>query len=174
MHNPIQTLLSMRTILLLLLAGVSFTTSATASPTPDSTEGTGSINVILSRQAAAPLAVPEACAQYSRVANLSAIGANATIRSAFLEASPVGTLFNAALLNRMQQAAGPLARDAQLNQACGNLTAVALQQVGVNFSAGIVGQFAVAENPVSIVSGPIVCVVTALALVVLLVPASAM
>lgn len=85
------------------------------------------------------LITTEACAQYARVANLSAIGTNSTIRSAFLEASPVGAMSNSATLNVAQAAVKTLMMDVARNTACGNLSAMALQKVGVNFSMGIVG-----------------------------------
>lgn len=180
MRNPIDILLSLRAML--FLAALLFSTSALASPAPATNE-LSSLK-LASRQvaAAAPAASPavgtvlstaEACAQYSRVANLSAIGTNATIRSAFLEASPVGTMFNAALLNVMQADAMLLMMDVQLNQACGNLSAIALQEVGVNFTQGIVGQFTFTENPVSVVNGPIIIAICSLCLLIILGPASA-
>lgn len=177
MRNPIDVLLSLRAML--FLAALFFSTSALASPT----SGTNEIKIVARQAPAAPAASPaagtvlstaEACAQYSRAANLSAIGSNTTIRSAFLEASPVGTMFNSALLNLMQANNKMLMMDAELNQACGNLSAIALQEVGLNFSMGIVGQFTFTENPVSVINGPIIILMTFLCLLIILGPASAM
>lgn len=159
MRTPIDTQSSLRAILLLLSA-LLLSTSALASPTRDNIPG--SRITIISRQAPAAKAVAgtvlstaEACAQYSLVANLSAIGTNSTIRSAFLESSPRGTLFNSALLNVMEANAKLLMLDPELNQACGNLSALALQEVAVNFTMGIVGPFTFTGNPVAIVNGQI-------------------
>lgn len=176
MRNPIVTILSLRA--LLLVVALFFTASVVASPARDH-EG-GSIKIV-SRQAPASAPAPgtvletaQACQQYSMVANMSAIGSNATIRSAFLEASPVGTMFNAAMLNVMQADAMKLSMDVQLNQACGNLTAVALQQVGVNFTMGVVGQFMFMDNPTSVINGPIILIVCIACLVIILGPISAL
>ncbi|CAN8104250.1 unnamed protein product [Discula destructiva] len=180
MRSLMDNLLSLRAIL--FLAVLFFSTSALASPAPN-VNGASSLKII-SRQvqqseavAITPgtqLSTPDACAQYSRVANLSAIGTNSSIRSAFLAASPVGTLFNAAMLNVMQADAVALTKDVQLNEACGNLTTIALEAVGVNFTMGIVGQFTFTGNPTSVVNGPIIVVLTVLCLMILLGPASAM
>lgn len=178
---PLRAMLFLAAILALAAS------SALASPAPAPAAADSIHTKIPSRQvpvlssspaASAPdstaLSAAAACAQYSRAANLSAIGTNATIRSAFLEASPVGTLSNAALLNVMQARAAALAADAQLNQACGNLTAVALREVGANFTKGVVGQFVFVGNPVSIINGPLIAVVCVACLVVILGPISAL
>lgn len=175
MRTPIATALSLRALLFVI--GFLFTASAIASPAADRE---GQSIKIVSRQAPAsgpavgtPLTITQACEQYSMVANFSAIGSNATIRSAFLEASPVGTMFNSAMLNVMQANAMNLSKDVELNQACGNLTAVALQQVGVNFTMGIVGQFMFTDNPVSVVNGPIIIAMTVICLILIVGPATA-
>lgn len=175
MRNPIATALSLRAMLFVI--ALFFTASVVASPLADRE---GANIKIVARQAPAsapaagtPLSIPQACQQYSMVANLSAIGSNSTIRSAFLEASPVGTMFNSAMLNVMQADAMNLSKDVELNQACGNLTAIALEQVGVNFTMGIVGQFMFTGNPVSVVNGPIIVAITVACLIILLGPASA-
>lgn len=127
--------------------------------------------------AASPAAVfdtAQACQAYSRTANLSAIGSNATIRSTFLDVSPVGKLYNSALLNEAITSLPALAENAQLNAACGNLSALAATEVASNFSRGVVGQFAFTGNHVAITNGPIVAVVTALCLVVILWPVTAL
>ncbi|KAJ4424197.1 hypothetical protein N0V82_001063 [Gnomoniopsis sp. IMI 355080] len=176
MRTPIATALSLRAFL--FLVALFFTAGVIASPLAD--PEANSIKIV-SRQAPAsaavaagtPLMATQACQQYSMVANMSAIGSNSTIRSAFLEASPVGTMFNAAMLNVAQANAVNLSKDVELNQACGNLTAVALQQVGVNFTMGIVGQFMFTENPVSVINGPIIVGICIACLFVILGPASA-
>lgn len=175
MRTPMATALSLR--VLLFVMALIFTAGVMASPAPD--REMQNLKVV-SRQVAATtpavgtvLEPAQACQQYSKVANFSAIGSNATIRSAFLEASPVGTMFNSAMLNVMQANAMNLSKDVQLNQVCGNLTAVALEQVNVNFTMGIVGQFMFMENPVSVINGPIIIAVTAVCLLLILGPASA-
>lgn len=175
MRTPVATALSLR--VLFLAIAFFFTACVIASPAPNHQ---GQSIKIVSRQAAATvpttgngLSTIQACQQYSTVANLSAIGSNSTIRSAFLEASPVGTMFNSAMLNVMQANAKNLTTDVALNEACGNLTAVALQQVGVNFTMGIVGQFTFTENPVSVLNGPIMIGITVACLIIILGPASA-
>lgn len=175
MRNPTTMFLSLRVMLLAI--ALFFSASVIASPAA----GHEGRNIkIVSRQAVAAVPSPgdvlstaQACQQYSMVANLSAIGSNATIRSAFLEASPVGTMFNSAMLNVMQADAMKLSKDVQLNEACGNLTTVALQQVGVNFTMGIVGQFMFTENPVSVINGPIIVAICIACLVIILGPISA-
>ncbi|CAN8097700.1 unnamed protein product [Discula destructiva] len=108
-----------------------------------------------------PLNEGQACAQYSRIANLSVIGANSTYRSAFLEASPVGTLQNSAMMNKAIQDNPPLMLDPALNTACGNATEVAIAEAANNFSRNVVAEFAFVDNPSSGEVGPIVMVVVA-------------
>lgn len=124
--------------------------------------------------AGTPLNVALACAQYSRVANLTAIAANSTLRATFLDVSPVGTFFNEALLTQAQNALPPLTADAALNAACGNLTAVALAEAAVNFTNGIIGEFRFTGSHTSIVNGPVTLGVTIAALVIILGPISAL
>lgn len=98
------------------------------------------------------------------IANLSVIGANSTYRAAFLESSPQGTLGNAALLNKAIADNTNLALDTALNQACGNSTAIAITEAANNFTRNIVAQFTFVGNPSAVTVGPIIAVVTILAL----------
>lgn len=105
-----------------------------------------------------------ACSQYSMIANLSVIGANSTYRAAFLESSPQGTLGNAALLNKAIAQNTALALDPALNQACGNSTAIAITEAANNFTRNVVAQFTFVGNPSAVTVGPIIAVVTGLAI----------
>lgn len=176
MQNPIATTLSTR-VMVFLCALLFFSTSVLASPYK-STPGTIKL-IARQADAAAPavgstLTRDQACQQYSRIANLSAIGTNSSYRTAFLESSPVGTLFNAAMLNGAMANLPPLTADAALNAACGNLTTIATEQAAVNFTQGIVAQFTFTGNPSAIVNGPIMIGVTLFALVVICGPLSAL
>lgn len=178
MQNPIATTLSTR-VMVFLCALLFFSTSVLASPYKSAP---GTIKLI-ARQADAAAAAPavgstltqdQACQQYSRIANLSAIGTNSSYRTAFLESSPVGTLSNAAMLNGAMANLPPLTADAALNAACGNLTTIATEQAAVNFTQGIVAQFTFTGNPSAIVNGPIMIGVTLFALVVICGPLTAL
>lgn len=109
--------------------------------------------VLAVRQTSAP--TDPQCIDYARTANLSTIGANSTYRSAFLQASPVGTMFEAKILDAATLKLPALTRDEALNQACGNLTTIALTEAERNFTMGIVAQFSgLVGNPQAIKAGP--------------------
>lgn len=94
--------------------------------------------------APSPVANPSAspqCLDYSRTANFSTIGSNTTLRSAFLQASPVGVKANLNMLAAAVAALPPLTMNVALNQACGNLTTIAAVEVDRNFSQGIIAGF---------------------------------
>lgn len=108
--------------------------------------------VLTARQASA--STDPQCINYSRTANLSTIALNSTYRSAFLQASPDGTMDNQFMLTAASKAVISLISDQNLNQACGNLTAIALTEAERNFSIGIVAQFSgVSPNPQAISAG---------------------
>jgi hypothetical protein len=110
--------------------------------------------ILTIRQTAASSTDPQ-CLEYSRIANLSTIGANSTYRSAFLQASPAGTLGNGQMLNAAIAKLPALMVDAALNQQCGNLSTIAVTEAAKNFSNGIVAQFSnVDKNPQAIKAGP--------------------
>lgn len=85
------------------------------------------------------------CADYARLANYTAIDSNSTIRAAFLQGSPQGTDPTRVILDRASTefTAKNLMFDRELNTRCGNLSTVALREVGTNFSSGVVGPFKV-------------------------------
>lgn len=80
------------------------------------------------------------CGDYARLANYTAIGGNATLRAAFLQASPQGTDPTRAILDRatIEFKAKNLMFDGALNAQCGNLSTIASTEVNRNFSLGVV------------------------------------
>lgn len=74
------------------------------------------------------------CADYSRTANFSTIGANSTYRSAFLQLSPFGTDGNRKMLDAAVAKLPALTKNAALNAACGNLTTLAFVEAAKNFT----------------------------------------
>lgn len=179
MPNMLATLLSLRAFL--FLSALLFSTGALASPTTARFHQ-GTIKIISRQQqqdagapaAGTPLNVALACAQYGRIANLSAIGTNSTFRATFLDVSPVGTLFNEALLSQAMNDLPQLTMDPQLNQACGNLTTIANTEATNNFTNGIVGEFPFTGSHTSINGGPVVAIITVAALIIICGPLSAL
>ncbi|OCK81931.1 hypothetical protein K432DRAFT_350075 [Lepidopterella palustris CBS 459.81] len=109
--------------------------------------------VLAVRQTSAP--TDTQCLDYARTANLSTIGANSTYRSAFLQASRVGTIINGRMLDAAILKLPALTGNEALNQACGNLTTVAFTEAERNFTMGIVAQFSgLVGNPQTIKAGP--------------------
>ncbi|KAJ0125202.1 hypothetical protein N8I77_006182 [Diaporthe amygdali] len=159
------------TTAILLLATLS--AAVFASPASGITDAEGSVKVV--RQFTGTiLSTQAACLQYSQIANMSVIGGNSSYRTTFLEQSPVGTLANSAMLNKAILVAPNLTADAELNQACGNLTAIAIQEAATNFTKGIVAQFTFTGNPASVVNGPIIAVVVILCLLIQVGPLTAL
>jgi hypothetical protein len=94
------------------------------------------------------------CLDYSRIANLSTIGSNATLRAAYFKSSPAGTFSDATLLNNAMAKLPPMTNNIALNNACGNLTAVAAVESERNYSRGIVAQFSgITGNPQAVRNG---------------------
>lgn len=114
------------TTIVLLLASF---TAALSSPSPIA-------NLETRQQQQAPIT----CADYSRLANYTAINSNATLRAAFLQASPQGTDPTRVILDRAfaEFNTKNLKFDAALNAQCGNLSTIALKEVDRNFSQGVV------------------------------------
>lgn len=168
MRTPLETVLSLRAFL--FLSALLFSANVLASPA----------NIkIVSRQSTglAPgtiLNTALACQQYSRIANLSAIGTNSTLRATFIDVNPSGTLAVAALLNGAQLALPVLTADAALNQACGNLTTIATTEAANNFTRGIVGQFTFTGSHTSVVNGWPVIFSTLAALAIIVGPLTAL
>lgn len=156
MQNPFTTAI-------LLLAALA--ASVFASPTSGSDEG--SIKIVERAQFTETiLSTQAACLQYSMIANMSVVGGNSSYRTVFLEKSNVGTLANSAMLNKAILVAPNLTADVQLNQQCGNLTAIAIQEAAANFTQGKVAQFTFTGTPGSISAGPIIILVVVLCLVI--------
>lgn len=86
------------------------------------------------------------CLDYSSIANLSTIGLNSTYRAAYLKASPDGTDQAAAILNGAEAQIPPLTANKELNQQCGNLTTIALEEAANNFTRGVVAQFRISAG----------------------------
>ncbi|KFY30321.1 hypothetical protein V493_01998 [Pseudogymnoascus sp. VKM F-4281 (FW-2241)] len=80
------------------------------------------------------------CEDYARLANYTAINSNATLRAAFLQASPQGTNPTRVILDRAFEEfnANNLKFDTALNAQCGNLSTVSFREVDRNFSLGVV------------------------------------
>lgn len=164
MQNPFTTAI-------LLLAAL--TASVFASPASGSDAAEGSIKVV--RQfTETVLSTQAACLQYGMIANMSVVGGNSSYRTVFLEQSQTGTLANSAMLNKAILVAPNLTADVELNQACGNLTAIAIQEAALNFTQGKVAQFTFTGTPGSIESGPIIIVVVLLCLLIQVVPLTAL
>ncbi|KFY11071.1 hypothetical protein V492_04674 [Pseudogymnoascus sp. VKM F-4246] len=85
------------------------------------------------------------CADYSRIANYSAINSNSSLRAAFLQASPDGTDPTRVILDRAftEFNAKGLMFDKALNTQCGNLSTLAFAEVNTNFSQGVISGFKV-------------------------------
>jgi hypothetical protein len=156
MQNPLTTAI-------LLLAALS--ASVLASPTSGSEVGSIKIveralftETVLSTQAA--------CLQYSMIANMSVVGGNSSYRTVFLEKSSTGTLANSAMLNKAILVAPNLTADVDLNNQCGNLTAIAIQEAALNFTQGRVAQFTFTGTPGTILTGPIIILVVLLCLLI--------
>ncbi|RVX73191.1 hypothetical protein B0A52_02318 [Exophiala mesophila] len=90
---------------------------------------------------------PQRCEDYSRTANFSTIGSNATYRAAYLDASPEGSDPARAPLDSAMARLPTLQFDVDLNAQCGNLTEVAFEGAETNFTQGIVLQFRVGSAP---------------------------
>ncbi|KAK7723982.1 hypothetical protein SLS64_000315 [Diaporthe eres] len=165
MQNPFTTAI-------LLLAALS--ASVLASPTSGSDAAEGSIKVVSRQFTETVLSTQAACLQYGMIANMSVVGGNSSYRTVFLEQSQTGTLANSAMLNKAILVAPNLTADVELNQACGNLTAIAIQEAALNFTQGKVAQFTFTGTPGSIVSGPIIIVVVLLCLLIQVVPLTAL
>jgi hypothetical protein len=94
-----------------------------------------------------PTATTVSCADYSRIANLSTIALNSTLRGAFLRSSPLGTFPAAHILDAEKPKLMALKFDVNLNQQCGNLSALALTESDRNLTQGIVAGMKVLDAP---------------------------
>ncbi|EPE27893.1 hypothetical protein GLAREA_04684 [Glarea lozoyensis ATCC 20868] len=115
-----------------------------------SSNGLGSIlllaSIFSSSVSASPIEARQAvtsCTEYSMIANYSTIGTNSSYRSAFMQASPQGADPTTAILDGATKKLPTVKFDKSLNDNCGNLTTLAVQQAEVNFTMGIVGGFTI-------------------------------
>ena len=98
--------------------------------------------------AAAPLGgTAVTCADYSRVANMSIIGLNSTLRGAFLRSAPYGTDKASSLLDTQSPKLPAYQFNVALNERCGNLTTAAFQGADANLTNGIVAEFTILPAP---------------------------
>jgi hypothetical protein len=80
------------------------------------------------------------CAEYSRIANLSIVAANATYRAAYLQASTEGTDPTTAPLDAALAQLPNFQFNTTVNKECGNLTELAIEGAATNFTNGVVLQ----------------------------------
>ncbi|KAI1767948.1 hypothetical protein GGR53DRAFT_480259 [Hypoxylon sp. FL1150] len=95
---------------------------------------------------AAALASP-LCQSYATTANISTVALNSTLRAAYIRSAPVGTFTSINILDAEEPKITALMMDVQLNQQCGNLTAVALAGADANLTAGTVLGLPILEAP---------------------------
>ncbi|KAI0525926.1 hypothetical protein F5B22DRAFT_260624 [Xylaria bambusicola] len=110
---------------------------------------------------AIPASLPVSCADYSRIANLSNIATNSTLRAAFLRSSSLGTFPAAAILDAEAPKLMDLMFNVALNQECGNSSAIAVVEAGRNLTAGTVAGLKIRDAPgiaPDNVALPILCV----------------
>lgn len=87
------------------------------------------------------------CQNYAKVANLSTVALNSTYRAAFLRSAPMGTFTSINILDTEKPKIMAMMMDAQLNQACGNLTQIAIDGAAANLTAGTVLGLPILEAP---------------------------
>lgn len=108
-----------------------------------------------------PSSIPVSCVEYSRIANLSTIALNSTLRGAFLRSSSLGTFPAAAILDVEPPKLTSLMLDVELNRQCGNLSALAVVEAGRNLTAGTVAGMKILDAPgvaPANIALPILCV----------------
>ncbi|KAI0206330.1 hypothetical protein F4808DRAFT_115160 [Astrocystis sublimbata] len=91
--------------------------------------------------------LPQSCADYSRIANLSTIALNSTLRGAFLRSSPLGTFPAAAILDAESPKLMDLKFNIALNKECGNLSEIAVVEADRNLTAGTVAGMKILDAP---------------------------
>ncbi|TDZ53958.1 hypothetical protein CTRI78_v006666 [Colletotrichum trifolii] len=99
------------------------------------------------------------CPEYSRIANLSTIGKNSTYRATFFAASPNGNHYNAEVLDNAILQLPAVILNQALNEACGNLTALAIVEAERNFTQRTVAQFSDIPLPEPLKTGPLIAIV---------------
>ncbi|KAI3318623.1 hypothetical protein HD806DRAFT_306515 [Xylariaceae sp. AK1471] len=121
-----------------------------------------------------PPALPVSCADYSRIANLSTIALNSTLRGAFLRSSSLGTFAAAHILDVESPKLVTLKFDATLNQQCGNLSALAITEAGNNLTAGTVAGMKLLDAPGVATDNIVLPILTVLFIIIMGVPATAL
>ncbi|GAW12144.1 hypothetical protein ANO14919_015020 [Xylariales sp. No.14919] len=96
---------------------------------------------------ATPVALPVSCADYSRIANLSTIALNSTLRAAFLRSSSLGTFPAVAILDKESPKLMDLKLNVALNEQCGNSSAIAIVEADRNLTAGTVAGMNIRDAP---------------------------
>ncbi|KAI0909333.1 hypothetical protein F4824DRAFT_101904 [Ustulina deusta] len=96
---------------------------------------------------AVPASLPVSCADYSRIANLSTIALNSTLRAAFLRSSSLGTFPAVAILDAESPKLMDLKFNVALNQQCGNSSAIAIVEADRNLTAGTVAGMKIRDAP---------------------------
>ncbi|KAI0458707.1 hypothetical protein F5B21DRAFT_403308 [Xylaria acuta] len=91
--------------------------------------------------------LPDSCEDYGRIANLSTIALNSTLRGAFLRSSSLGTFPAAAILDAESPKLMSLKFNVALNQQCGNLSALAVVEADRNLTAGFVAGMKILDAP---------------------------
>lgn len=70
------------------------------------------------------------------------------MRAAFIQACHLGTAFSISILDDAQKRLPTMIQDVELNEDCGNLTAVAILGAAANFSQGVVAGFTLGTSAV--------------------------
>ncbi|KAI0489735.1 hypothetical protein F4859DRAFT_509317 [Xylaria cf. heliscus] len=91
--------------------------------------------------------LPVSCEEYGRIANLSNIALNSTLRGAFLRSSSLGTFPAAAILDVNPPKLMNLKFNVALNQQCGNFSALAVVEADRNLTAGTVAGMKILDAP---------------------------
>jgi hypothetical protein len=146
-----STLLTPWRLLVVLLSALQIAAAAAI------VDGTILIHDLAPRQSAGSTAntlLDPICENYSKVANLSTIGLNSTYRAAFLRSAPMGTDAASSILDTQSPKLMGMMFDKNLNDQCGNLSAIALTEAANNFTKGIVADLSIQPAPGIGVIGP--------------------
>lgn len=122
--------------------------------------------VLAVRQVSTQPSQAELCLDYEFTANMSTVGANSSYRTVLLQKSMTGTIANARMMDAAIAKLPALTANAELNQACGNKTEIALREAEKNFTMGIVAQFTTDNLPVGIRAGPELIAIVAFIVIV--------
>ncbi|KAI1811173.1 hypothetical protein GGS20DRAFT_128348 [Poronia punctata] len=114
------------------------------------------------------------CPEYSRVANLSTIASNTTLRGAFLRSSSLGTFAAAHILDVEKPKLASIKFDKDLNQQCGNLSELAIVEADRNLTNGVVAGMRLLDAPGVAPDNLAMPILAVLFVVLMGVPASAL